>query len=73
MQGLSPVRSIPRTEAKTPLKRWQHRRNTLIVLAHESGVSQRMIADVFDLSRKRVQNILKEYREKYGKKRAAEP
>jgi len=45
----------------TPGQRWRFRRNLLIHVAHRQGLSQRFIADVFDLPRSRVAEILKEF------------
>ncbi|WZO98189.1 hypothetical protein EP7_005245 [Isosphaeraceae bacterium EP7] len=41
-------------------KRWRFRRNLVIYVAHRSGLSQRMLADVFDLPRSRIGAILEE-------------
>jgi hypothetical protein len=46
----------------TPLKRWRFRRNLVICLAHRHGISQRLLADVFDLPRSRVSAIVQEFR-----------
>ena len=46
----------------TPLKRWRARRDLIIRIAHDTGVSQRVIADVFDLPRSRVCAIVNEER-----------
>lgn len=45
-----------------PIKRWKFRRNLVIYVAHRSGLSQRLLADVFDLPRSRVAAILQEFR-----------
>ena len=43
-------------------KRWKFRRNVVIYLAHRrNGISQRILADVFDLPRSRIASIVKEY------------
>jgi hypothetical protein len=43
-------------------KRWRFRRNLVIYLAHRrNGISQRVLADVFDLPRSRIAAIVKEY------------
>ena len=42
-------------------KRWKFRRNLVIVVAHRNGLSQRLLADVFDLPRSRVAAIIKEF------------
>lgn len=42
-------------------KRWRFRRNVVIFVAHRSGISQRMLADVFDLPRSRIATIIKEF------------
>ena len=47
-------------------RRWKFRRNLVIYVANQHGVSQRMLADVFDLPHSRIAAILKELRTKYG-------
>ncbi len=47
-------------------QRWKFRRNLVIYIANQHGVSQRMLADVFDLPHSRIAAILKELRTKYG-------
>jgi hypothetical protein len=44
----------------TPGKRWRFRRNAVIYLAHREGVSQRVLSDVFDMARSRIQAIVAE-------------
>jgi hypothetical protein len=41
-------------------KRWKFRRNLVIFVAHRDGISQRLLADVFDLPRSRIAAIIKE-------------
>lgn len=41
-------------------KRWKFRRNLVIYVAHRQGVSQRLLADVFDLPRSRIAEIIKD-------------
>jgi hypothetical protein len=48
----------------TPSQRWRLRRNLVIAVAHGQGVSQRMLADVFDLPRSRIGAIVAEMKEK---------
>lgn len=49
----------------SPGKRWRFRRNLVIYLAHRrNGLSQRFLADVFDLPRSRIGDIVREF-EKY--------
>jgi len=43
------------------IKRWKFRRNLVIFIAHQSGVSQRLLADVFDLPRSRIAAIVTEF------------
>jgi len=43
-------------------KRWRFRRNLVIYVAHRHGLSQRLLADVFDLPRSRVAAIIQELR-----------
>jgi hypothetical protein len=47
-------------------RKWKFRRNMVICVAHKHGVSQRFLADVFDLPCSRICAIVKEFREKYG-------
>jgi hypothetical protein len=42
-------------------KRWRFRRNLVIAVAHRSGLSQRLLADVFDLPRSTVSSIIKDF------------
>jgi hypothetical protein len=42
-------------------KRWRFRRDTVIYLAHRAGISQRVLADVFDLTRSRVSRIVQTF------------
>jgi hypothetical protein len=44
--------------APTPGQRWRFKRDLAIYLAWRGGMSQRMLADVFDLPRSRVQEIV---------------
>ena len=48
-------------------KRWRFRRNVVIYVAHRNGLSQRLLADVFDLPRSRIAEILREFRGYDGK------
>jgi hypothetical protein len=43
-------------------KRWRFRRNLVIYVAHRHGLSQRLLADVFDLPRSRIAAIIQELR-----------
>jgi len=43
-------------------QQWRFRRNLVMFVAHRQGLSQRLLADVFDLPRSRVSVILKEFR-----------
>lgn len=47
----------------TPGRRWRFRRNLSIFLSHKSGMSLRMLSDVFDLPRSRVSTIVDEIQE----------
>ena len=42
-------------------KRWRFRRNLVIFVAHRHGLSQRLLADVFDLPRSTVSSVIKEF------------
>ena len=43
-------------------KRWRFRRNLVIYVAYRNGLSQRFLADVFDLPRSRIAEIVREFR-----------
>ncbi len=67
---LSKVESLPISESVLPAnasvgRRWKFRRNLVIYIASQQGVSQRLLADVFDLPHSRIAAILKEFRTKY--------
>jgi hypothetical protein len=47
-------------------RRWKFRRNLVIFIASRNGVSQRLLADVFDLPLSRIAAIIKEFRLKYA-------
>jgi hypothetical protein len=47
-------------------RRWTFRRNMVIFIASRSGVSQRLLADVFDLPHSRIAAIIKDFRLKYA-------
>ena len=47
-------------------RRWKLRRNLVIYIASQNGVSQRMLGDVFDLPHSRISAIIKEFRTKYA-------
>lgn len=58
--ALSPPAIRPLTN--TPGRRWRFRRNLVIYLAHRrNGLSQRLLADVFDLTRSRIAGIIAEF------------
>jgi hypothetical protein len=44
-------------------KRWRFRRNMVIFIAHRNGLSQRFLADVFDLPRSSVAEIINKFHE----------
>jgi hypothetical protein len=55
-------------------RRWRFRRDLVIYLAHRrNGLSQRFLADVFDLPRSRIAAIVRGIEEKWGAGMAAEP
>jgi hypothetical protein len=43
-------------------QRWRFRRNLVIYVANRQGLSQRLLADVFDLPRSRIAEIISEFR-----------
>jgi hypothetical protein len=45
----------------TPGQRWRFRRNLVIYIAARSGLSQRLLADVFDLRRSRIGEIIDDF------------
>lgn len=51
-----------RPSAMTPGQAWRFRRNLVIAVAHRAGLSQRLLADVFDLPRSRIAAIVAEVR-----------
>jgi hypothetical protein len=55
---------VPSPPARASVgKRWRFRRNLVIYVAHRQGLSQRLLADVFDLPRSRIGAIIQEFRE----------
>jgi hypothetical protein len=42
-------------------RRWRFRRDLVIYISSRNGVSQRLLADVFDLPRSRVAAIIKDF------------
>ena len=52
--------SVGHRSDRTPGQTWRRRRNLVIALAWHAGASQALLAEAFDLSRKRVQEILAE-------------
>jgi hypothetical protein len=40
-------------------RRWRFRRDLVIYVSSRSGISQRLLADVFDLPRSRIASIIK--------------
>jgi hypothetical protein len=51
----------------TPGKKWRFRRDLVIYISNRSGVSQRLLADVFDLPRSRISAIIKGFETRYGR------
>ena len=62
VEGLAGFKVLP-TES-SPGRRWRFRRDLVIFIASRNGVSQRVLADVFDLPRSRIAVIVKEFRNK---------
>jgi DNA-binding transcriptional regulator LsrR (DeoR family) len=57
------VESVTRTKLPpnaSVSKRWKFRRNAVIVIAYLNGISQRTLAEVFDLPRSTVASIIEE-------------
>lgn len=64
---VSPVACVsPPPEHASAGKRWRFRRNLVIYVAHRQGLSQRLLAEVFDLPRSRIAEILDELRRNEG-------
>ena len=60
--GPSPLPETPPLPPNASVgRRWRFRRDLVIVVASRSGISQRVLADVFDLPRSRVAAILKDF------------
>lgn len=57
-----PPREPPLPPNASVVKRWKFRRNLVIYLANRQGISQRLLADVFDLPRSRISAIIQEFR-----------
>lgn len=57
---------IVEPERMTAGQRWRLRRDLVIYIANQQGVSQRMLADVFDLPHSRVATIIQLMRARYG-------
>jgi hypothetical protein len=58
----SPLPSAPPIPPNASVgKRWKFRRNLVIFVAHRNGLSQRFLADVFDLPRSRIAAIIQEF------------
>lgn len=55
----------PRPRRRSTGQRWRDKRDRVIYLTATHGASQRLLADVFDLSRSRIAAILKAMRLKY--------
>jgi predicted XRE-type DNA-binding protein len=72
--SLDPVlRSTPPLSPNASIgKRWRFRRNLVIYVAHRNGLSQRFLADVFDLPRSRISAIIREF-QKYEYDRTDDP
>ncbi|QDV38270.1 hypothetical protein [Tautonia plasticadhaerens] len=61
-EAAEPRRVPPLPPEASPGRRWRFRRNLVIYLAHRrNGLSQRFLADVFDLPRSRIAEIIKEF------------
>lgn len=58
--------SAPDSKGLSVGRRWRLRRNLVIYIASQQGVSQRMLADVFDLPHSRIAAIIKELRAHHG-------
>jgi hypothetical protein len=68
---LSRVESVSRSMPSLPEtasvgRRWKFRRNLVIFVASQQGISQRLLADVFDLPHSRIAAIIKEFRTKHA-------
>jgi len=67
MADLAPLPSPPPLPPNASLgRRWRFRRDLVIYVASRSGVSQRLLADVFDLPRSRIAAIIKGFADLCG-------
>jgi hypothetical protein len=53
------VETIAVGQPLSPAARWRLHRDLVILIANRAGVSQRVLADVFDLPRSRIAVIIK--------------
>lgn len=61
-ESLAAPRWLAPPEGCSSGKRWRFRRDLVIYLAHRrNGLSQRLLADVFDLPRSRIGTIIHEF------------
>jgi hypothetical protein len=60
-RGMARAYSPPLPRNASVGKQWKFRRNVVIYVAYRGGVSQRVLADVFDLPRSRIASIVKEF------------
>lgn len=62
-EPIRPPKPAPLPANASPGRRWRFRRDLVIYLAHRrNGLSQRFLADVFDLPRSRIAAIIQEFR-----------
>jgi hypothetical protein len=60
-QARLPVSLPPRPLRASVGQRWRFRRNIVIHVAARAGLTQRLLAEVFDLHRSRISTILKKF------------
>jgi hypothetical protein len=61
----NPTAISPMPQNASVGRKWRFRRNVVIYVAHRGGISQRLLADVFDLPRSRIAQIVR-YIDKYN-------
>lgn len=60
-KNIPPVGPIRKPDYATVGRRWKARRDLVIYVANRAGISQRILADVFDLERSSIQSILRKF------------
>lgn len=66
--GLKPIPSSSTVSLRTDGQKWRFKRNVCIVAAYRQGISQRTLAQVFDLPRSRIAAIIREFLGSHSKR-----